>query len=67
MTTLLLLALSCPVTKIDNRTHFWNKQDKAALKRAHKGCRLYYPKDPCLKVFIKKESGLYNAICGSMS
>lgn len=64
MTLLLALLITCPATKIVNKTDTWEAADKAALEHASSRCKEIYQDAPCLKVFIKKEKLLYNAICG---
>jgi len=61
---LIMLTLSCPVTIIDNHTKEWNLQDKKTLIHAKQRCVELYPEAPCLKLFRKKDSSTYNAVCG---
>ncbi len=42
-----------------------NDFDKKTIEVAKKRCEKIYPDAPCLKVFIKKDKMVYNAICGS--
>lgn len=59
--------LSCPKIEIQNKTKVWNKQDRAALSTATKGCSQQYPDAPCLKMFRKVEQGIYSAVCAAPS
>jgi len=53
----------CPMTKLYTLSGGWTDQDDKSLKVAEKTCaRDIY--NPCLKVFTKKETGLYSALCG---
>lgn len=61
---IVLAALGCPTTKIENHTKEWNKQDQWTFDRAKVRCGELYPEAPCLKLFRKKDSMTYNAVCG---
>ena len=61
---LLVVALSCPNTKVINETKAWNYQDALTLGKAVNRCKEIYPEAPCLKKFIKKGDNRYWAICG---
>ena len=62
---LLLAALHCPITKIEQPKGVpWTDYDTKHLVRANSQCKVYYPKSPCLKKFIKIRRGQYRAICG---
>lgn len=57
--------LLCGAPFVSNRTDEWNSTDQWTVKRAVKVCRFRYaPQNPCLKLFIKKAPGNYNAVCG---
>lgn len=63
---LLLSALmSCPVAKIKNLTPTWTKDDQQVFDSAKVRCGKIFPDAPCLKLFIKKEDQLYNAVCAA--
>ena len=57
---------SCPAFEIVNHSGTWNEKDSATLDRSVEPCdKRYGPRgNPCLKLFIKKDEGVYNAICG---
>jgi hypothetical protein len=62
----LLLALSCPVTKMQNTSGYsWNNYDRSELKYARKRCGEIWPDSPCLKLFKKYDKKQYSCICGS--
>ena len=61
---LLLIALSCPATKIVNRTEIWNERDQDTLDRAKVRCGQIYRESPCLKYFEKTGENAYRAVCG---
>jgi hypothetical protein len=69
-TAMLLYALTCPTTKVNNMTNVWDAKDKASFNRATKVCKdTYGPKGkPCLITFTKLRdvngSRDYQAICG---
>jgi hypothetical protein len=66
MNLLLIMALSCPPTKVKNLTNFpWNAFDQKSLEHATKRCGQIYIKSPCLKVFRKVDERDYQATCGS--
>ena len=56
--------LSCPNTKIENKSTTWNYQDVQAFRTASKRCPEIYNDSPCLKFFRKVEDGVYSALCG---
>lgn len=60
---IMLLALACPQTRIENWTNEWNKQDQWTLDNAKKRCGQLYPDAPCVKMFRKKDESTYNVIC----
>ena len=61
----LVLALTCSLTLMENRTEFdWNDYDRAHLTTAKKRCGEIYKSSPCLKLFIKRTPSDYSAICG---
>lgn len=63
---LILLALSCPITKIENISgHPWNKHDQEVLEYVQKRCGQVYPDSPCVKLFRKREAQDYSVICGA--
>jgi hypothetical protein len=65
MSLILLLALSCPDTKMINNSGLpWNKYDYSVLQSAKKRCGEIYPDAPCVKKFYKKEETNYWVICG---
>lgn len=64
ITLMLMMALSCPDTKIENWTKQWTDYDQKTLDHAKVRCSELYPEAPCLKLFRKKDSTTYNAICG---
>jgi hypothetical protein len=64
LTVTVAIGISCPATVIDNRTNEWNRQDQQTLDNAKKHCGELYPDAPCLKMFRKKDSTTYNAVCG---
>ena len=62
----IVLALSCPQTKIENASGLeWVRGDDEALASAKKRCPEIYPDAPCLKWFRKYEFQAYDAICGA--
>jgi hypothetical protein len=64
-TLLVLLALSCPATKLQNTSLYpWDKEDKKYLATAKRRCGQLYPDSPCLKLFKKFDELSYIAICG---
>jgi hypothetical protein len=65
ITILLVAALSCPVTTIENWTKVWNAQDQKTLDGAKIRCGQMYPSAPCVKLFRKKDATTYNVICGA--
>lgn len=61
----LVLALTCGLTLMENRTEFdWNDYDRAHLTVAKKRCGEIYKKSYCLIQFIKRSESDYSAICG---
>lgn len=61
----LALAISCPVTKMQNVTKFpWNDHDRSILKQAKTRCGELYPDAPCVKLFRKYGKQDYSVICG---
>lgn len=64
LTALLAAALSCPTPVIENRVQTWTENDQWNYETAIKRCPTKFPEAPCLKLFIKKEDYLYEAICG---
>lgn len=62
---MLMAALSCPTPTITNNTDTWTKFDQTTLENAEKRCGEIYSDAPCLKTFIKKPDGVYDAICGA--
>ena len=62
-----ILLLACAQPLLINKSDIpWNSHDKTVLKRAAYVCKTKYPQEPCLKVFIKKKSKTYNAVCGKV-
>ena len=60
----LILALTCGLTLMENRTKFdWNDLDRVHLTTAKKRCGEIYKKSPCLRTFIKRSPSDYSAIC----
>lgn len=57
-------ALVCAAAIIENSTNMWNKQDEKHLEVATKRCGQLYAGSPCVKIFRKKEEGVYAVICG---
>jgi len=64
MISLILVSLMCPDINIVNLTIDWETRDSLVLEYVQKRCGEIYPKSPCLKIFTKKEDGVYNAVCG---
>lgn len=57
------LMMTCPTPLIINlSTDPWNKHDRKVYGVANYRCRTEYKS--CLRKFIKKESLVFNAICG---
>lgn len=64
---LLVTLLSCGPTNFVNQSAYKiNTQDKQHLKAAQKRCPELYKQSPCLKTFIKRDVGIYWAICGAV-
>lgn len=61
---LLLTAITCPPTKIINKTTIWTQNDKDAIVSIAQGCLRQYDDSPCLKILVKSDEGVYSAICG---
>lgn len=65
MIVALLLALSCPDTKMVNATKFpWNEWDRSRLQYSKKRCGEMYPEAPCVKLFRKWGKQDYSVVCG---
>ena len=60
----LVLLFNCSEPVIENHTDKWTGLDQQNYEQAIKRCPELYKDSPCLKVFIKKEDRVYNAICG---
>lgn len=66
MILLVLAALSCPATKMQNVTKFpWNDHDRSILQQARKRCGELYQDAPCVKLFRKYGKQDYSVICGA--
>lgn len=62
-----MLSLFCPVVIMVNLTALpWTELDNRNLVVAKSRCSELYPNSPCLKKFIKKDRGVYNAICTNL-
>lgn len=60
-----LLALSCPDTKLINKTDLpWNPADVKVLNYCKKRCPELDKNDPCLVKFIKQGEHDYYCGCG---
>lgn len=57
----------CPETKLVGFNGSMTEQDIRSLKSAKTRCVYYYPDAPCLKIFERREEGVYRAICGAIS
>lgn len=66
MTTfIIVLALSCPATKVVNTSKFaWNDFDQSEMKYAQKRCGEIYNDAPCVKRFTKYNLNQYSVVCG---
>ena len=61
----LIIALSCPTTKIVNVSDYpWNDYDNSILEQARKRCGELYDDAPCVKLFRKYDFQQYSVICG---
>jgi len=58
------MSIICTAILMVGFTYPLTDHDKRAIKQAPKTCAKLYPDAPCLKKLIKKEDGVYNAICG---
>jgi hypothetical protein len=62
----LLLALSCPVPKMQNITKEpWTAYDRKEMKWVEKRCGELYPDARCVKLFRKFGHREYTVICGA--
>lgn len=60
-----MMALSCPVTKMQNVTKYpWNDHDRAILAQAKKRCGELYSDSHCVKLFRKYGKQDYSVVCG---
>lgn len=59
-----MLITACAAATIINWTNTWNKRDTQAFSRAQDVCASEEYGYSCLKIFLKKEELVYNAICG---
>lgn len=63
---LLMIALNCPITKIDNvsKEPWGTVEDMAVLAQSKRACQYYYKDAPCVKLVRKKGDNVYNVVCG---
>lgn len=63
---LMTLALTCPMSRIADKTGTWGKpEDLEAFRIAKVRCQeIYGEKAPCLKKFEKTGDRTYKATCG---
>lgn len=52
------------VIMINMSSEPWNKRDERNYRQASVTCGVKYKDAPCLRQFIKKEPGVYEALCG---
>lgn len=60
-----MIALICAATILVGFEQPLTDRDKAAIKQAPKTCAAQYPEAPCCVELIRKEDGIYNALCGA--
>ncbi len=68
--TLILAVIlgNCPETHVINHTEIWTAQDQESLEFNKNSCmRWFGERSPCLKIFIKKRTRSYHAVCGKSS
>lgn len=61
---ILAAALSCPPTKIVNKTDTWTEMDIKTLEFNKNLCAEKYKDAVCMKLFIKRKENTYWIICG---
>lgn len=65
-TLLLLLAATCPETKMLNTSKEpWNDYDMSIYKYATKRCKELYSDAECVKLFKKYNVQQYSVVCGN--
>lgn len=58
-------AIVCFDFRLINNTSTWNRTDQLNLNQARKYCSSVHRDGyRCLRMFIKKETNTYNAVCG---